>query len=608
MERAADMTRPRMWLTRLVLSGPSVKPAEITFSKGLNAVVGASDTGKTFIAECIDFMLGGSTPLREIPEALRYDSARLHISLNTSESEIVIERSLRGGDFKLMEGNALPIKLRAKHDPKKEDSLSVYLLKSINLWGKRIRQNSRGVTRPISFRDLMRFSFVDEGFIQTRTSPIHGLKSHYPVAESSVFRLLLTGVDDSSVIAVEDGKTVKARASGKVEVLKEMLSDLDKELIVDGKLLSRKELGAQLEKLDVTIAHLSQLVDVDEKTASSIEESRQETWVRLRHTDSKLSVQTELKGRFDLLESQYRSDLARLDSISEAGLMLNQLQAEKCPMCGAAPEYHQIHSGSPEEMTMACHAEAAKIRVLLKDLSDTVHSNNAEVATLVGLKDRLQEEFDATTNEIERTLKTRIANTFDTLYRAKGERTKVLRTLEQLTKRDNIYERLSMANKEKPARATEVLTVESSATEIFSQEVQSLLQSWQYPGLQRVTFSDRDEDLIISGKRRSSHGKGVRAITHAAFNLALMRYCIQHGTPHPGFIVLDSPLVVYRQPDPGEEGFSKDVKQNFYRSLANNFNDCQVIIMENDMPPSDLTGANVQTFTGTPEGRKGFLH
>jgi hypothetical protein len=134
------------------------------------------------------------------------------------------------------------------------------------------------------------------------------------------------------------------------------------------------------------------------------------------------------------------------------------------------------------------------------------------------------------------------------------------------------------------------------------------LRAWQFPNLIRVTFSEDDQDVVISGQRRSSHGKGVRAITHAAFNLAILRYCRARSMPHPGVVLIDSPLIVYRQPDQGEGNFSRDVKDAFYRSLAGACSDSQVVILENNPPPTDLgSTVNIVEFTGTAHGRFGFI-
>lgn len=135
-----------------------------------------------------------------------------------------------------------------------------------------------------------------------------------------------------------------------------------------------------------------------------------------------------------------------------------------------------------------------------------------------------------------------------------------------------------------------------------------MLKRWRFPNLVRVTFSDLDEDLVISGRQRASHGKGVRAIAHAAFNMALLSYCFKQSRPHPGLVLVDSPLVVYREPDANEGSFSREVKDSFYRSATEDLKEAQVIIFENEDPPADVAAsANVIRFTGARHGRLGFI-
>ena len=134
------------------------------------------------------------------------------------------------------------------------------------------------------------------------------------------------------------------------------------------------------------------------------------------------------------------------------------------------------------------------------------------------------------------------------------------------------------------------------------------LPSWHFPNLDRVTFSEDDQDIVISSRPRGSHGKGVRAITRAAFNLALLRLCARDSRPFPGVVLIDSPLVVYREPDTDEGAFPHDVKDAFYEAVAGAFGDVQVIILENDDPPDSVRAtANVVAFTGTNQGRRGFI-
>jgi hypothetical protein len=62
------MTTPGLRIRHLAFHGPNREPASIEFGAGLNLIYGASDTGKSFVVEAIDFMLGGKTTLRDIPE------------------------------------------------------------------------------------------------------------------------------------------------------------------------------------------------------------------------------------------------------------------------------------------------------------------------------------------------------------------------------------------------------------------------------------------------------------------------------------------------------------------------------------------------------------
>ena len=60
--------------------GPNKEPAEYVFTPGLNILWGSSDTGKTFLVEAIDFMLGSGEELKDIPERVGYD--RILLGLN----------------------------------------------------------------------------------------------------------------------------------------------------------------------------------------------------------------------------------------------------------------------------------------------------------------------------------------------------------------------------------------------------------------------------------------------------------------------------------------------------------------------------------------------
>ena len=63
------------------------------FTSGLNILWGSSDTGKTFLVQAIDFMLGASAKLRDIPERVGYDRILLGIT-TAAGTDYTLQRSI----------------------------------------------------------------------------------------------------------------------------------------------------------------------------------------------------------------------------------------------------------------------------------------------------------------------------------------------------------------------------------------------------------------------------------------------------------------------------------------------------------------------------------
>ena len=70
---------------------------EFPFKSGFNILYGSSDTGKTFLVEAIDFMLGAGDDLRDIPERNGFDSILLGLSAHGKD--YTIQRSVNKGAF-----------------------------------------------------------------------------------------------------------------------------------------------------------------------------------------------------------------------------------------------------------------------------------------------------------------------------------------------------------------------------------------------------------------------------------------------------------------------------------------------------------------------------
>ena len=140
--------------------------------------------------------------------------------------------------------------------------------------------------------------------------------------------------------------------------------------------------------------------------------------------------------------------------------------------------------------------------------------------------------------------------------------------------------------------------------------VQDILKRWQFVDDEKVSIELSDYDTEINGKKRGLFGKGKRALITTANLIALMNYCIKSELPHPGFVIVDTPLTPYKDTDPSNEDKLTDKVQNaFFEDLAELSGNLQVIVIENKVPPDSIkTSINHIHFSGNNKvGRKGFI-
>jgi predicted nuclease with TOPRIM domain len=609
----------RLTLTHLTFIGTTVDPASVEFSPHVTVVRGPSDTGKSFIVDAIDFMFGANS-LKEIPERTGYSTALLGLELPDGQV-VTLSRSVNGGNVGLFRADvragplAAPDEiLAAKHNPKAEGNLSRYLLGHIGLDGKRVRKNVRNETDSLSFRNLAHLCIVDETQMQAEIPP--ALTGNYVsrTKEVSVLKLLLEDEDDSSLVAV-DSKQEQTRLGGaKIEVIDRLLAELEAQL---SETPETGELREQLARLTLTIENHSRAIGDLTAERNQIAEE-----LRGRQQDG-ATVRTEfgdvvaLRGRFHLLLSQYESDLERLAMIGEAGNLLGYFQSGVCVFCGAEPEhqhYNQDCLGDNTSFAESVEVEALKTHDLREDLIATLEDLDVRANELRARADAARtqsEELQTRLRELDAEIQPQHGDLREMLGE-QGEVEKSLALYEQVANLERM--KFQVADEAKVETAAAATGLGFAALREFSAELARRLGEWGFPEAQTVRYDRSEQDIIAGDQLRSAHGKGVRAILHAAFTLALAQYCFDRDIPHPGFVVLDSPLVTYRPPDPDRSGPTDDdglpeaVVGAFYHDIQQRF-DGQVIVMENTDPPEPLNHEAFDVvFTKAPNvGRYGFF-
>jgi predicted nucleic acid-binding Zn-ribbon protein len=611
----------RLILEQVAFLGPRKEPAIINFDSSLTVICGASDTGKSFLVEAIDFALGRSNPPRDIPQRVGYDRLRLRLKNNASPNSWTLERSLSGGGYRLADGivdEADPMPpgetLKDKHKHNESNNVSGWLLAKIGLDGSRIQKNKAGATNSLSFRNLGKLLLVDEEDIIAQRSPF--LSGQYTTATSeySVLKLLLTGIDDSGMVdSGGNRRVIEQDVNSKIDLLDRMIVDLEKDI---EDVPEESELNDQIERLDISISNLSERVAGARQDANAALQIRHD---KARKLEKILVRSAEIESyldRFQLLAFHYRTDIERLQAFSEGGSLFVHLETNTCPLCGATPEQQQHDTTCDANVSLlisSAEAEIRKIEQLADELDQTTENLRAEQKDLIDETESTQASLSELKDKLEEILTPNLdeaVGKFKDLAEAKSIATQSLQFYRRL---DALVEqRDQMISSETGEKQIEVKhDLSDSLIDDFAQEVQRTLQKWNFPSANRLHYDNSTRDFVIDGKPRASFGKGFRAITHAAVTLTLMRYCLDNSLPHPGFVLLDSPLLSYWKPEDDTDSLQlagSDLKERFYQFLASGEARGQVIIIENEHPTVADGSISSIVFTRNPsDGRYGLF-
>lgn len=578
-------------LKELRLIGQSVDNASVIFKEGVNIITGPSNVGKTYIFQCLNYMFGGSKPPKRIKQARAYEFIYLEIFDYKNEPYTLIS-DLKGGNFKLYNSTIDDVKetdkfeiLDRKHNPNSEKTVSAFLLKLNNLTGKKIRTNQSGKTRQISYRDIVKFSMVNETKITTEDSLI---VSHYTKAteESNVLKLIATGNDDSTIIESLSQNQI-ANRKGKLEILKEFIIDNEKEL------KSHKvQPSLMLEETNSIIEKLSEKHSSLQGQYNEIESKRKATLDVLYKRQSRKRVLEELYKRTDLLKSHYYSDVARLKSTIETSMLLNEENhsaSGNCPLCNGEIK-EECSIADIKKIIDSCSIEIQKIESLIQELLESEKVLKEEFNDISIEVSSLEKDIDKYTLELDKGVGLEMGLIIDQINIQNEKKSIVLGALHK-------FEQLERFKKEKDKLDNSLPN--SSSKESFehistasltplSNTIKSVLKGYNYPNLTDVSYSEEQNDFVISGEDRNLSGKGYRAIIYSAFIVALQELLYQKeysiGVP-----IIDSPLVTYRKPHNEDEiTITDDLAMDFYRYITSQSELNQILIIENEEPPLDI--------------------
>ena len=593
----------RLFINELQSVSPE-KVAKLEFKKGLNIITGASNTGKSYVINCIDYLFGAENPPKDINESKNYSFLLLELEYNSQP--FTIKRYLRGDNTQVIYLYECAIKNIEKNEHKElginaktKESVSSYVLDLMKYSDKKILSKIRtNKTKLLSLREIVDFVIVNETNIISEDSPIFS-DNYEATYKKSLFNFLLTNKDNSDLQEIEDPKITKAKLFAKIEVYNNLI----------------KEASAKVEELeDFKIEDLNEQINSlegqYEYNTVLLNKKTQERAEYIKDVEKLKNLITEgsrLLNKYTLLQEYYTNDIERIDFVEEGTFYLNQLKDYPCPICNNNIDNQEENFN---KIFASCEKENEKIKIKINDLKQTIQDDKSNIEKYNEEINELNNKIYDLTVEIDNELKPHskvLKNRIDNILALQKKVELKIKLRNDITNytayRQECQNRLDTykVNNESPI-------IDNKYYANFAKTIKIFLDNWKYKDNCNVIFDSNTYDIEIDGKPRGHLGKGHRALTHAAFSVGLQNYMYNNDFSFPAFIILDSPLLSLKEADYDAEKLSNTIQDAFWKDLSSTNKDRQIIIFDNKEPNEEIKKvSNYIKFTGNKHyGRCGF--
>ena len=607
------------YIKELRVTGDGLEDAVIELEKGLNVINGPSNTGKSYIFKCIDYMFGASE-LKVIPESKGYKKVYLEIRSFKSDSPITILRLIGKNDIFYAHTDIRNFnteahhKLKSKHNANFEDNISKFLLNQIGIREKKVLvTNQDGKKKTLGFRGIVNLSLVSEtDIISEEKSPIFDGVNTNETYCKSVFRYLLTLIDDVMCEEIEKDEIRKAKIDAKIEYInsdiKKMLQDKDQlQEHIENKLnefISIDDYAEQVTSIEGKIREKRKIL----KAVTTKQNN-------LNFQKNKMSLMLE---KFYVLKSQYESDLLRLNFVQDGDDCLNQIPTNHCPLCNNKVSIKTFNEENSNNIIEACNHEETKTKIHLLELAKTINATISEIDAITNRSNDCENDIVILKEEIDKIL-TNELNPLKGIIATSVNYSNLVSRLQDIVVRINNKKReitgFDESKKQQRPKLNYDISVQKSIYDELCEEIKNTLINWAYKDIKSVTFDAAKQDVVINNSGRKTNGKGFRAFFYAAFSVSLMNYLLSKEHPYTRILVLDSPVTTLKEDEIDKGNINEDdmidssLQDALFVTLSKEPLNKQIIILENKELPQQIEGkCNHIKFTkGKSKGRYGFF-
>ena len=384
------------YIKKVIAKSIAKGDASITFGKGLTIIQGRSDSGKTCVANCIDFIFGGSVD-KPFKDTAKYDGVTMIVASNDSDEEVIFHRTVGKNQVEVsseiagIESGTYDVNYRkgAKNPPLNEVWLKLIGIQSEVM----IVANARFETKRLTWRNLLRVLYLDEGRVDDIGSIVEP-KHRY--MENTLFLsallYLITGRTFTEIDAQEKKEIKKARRKAVREYVNRKIQDAaerKEQLENNLHIFEGADIEGQIAQATTLLQETQRKIDLALAESQKILASILEMEERAAECDV-------LLNRYNRLAAQYKADIQRLSLIVEGEEAYREVpQSTKCPYCEGTitprKRISYIVSSKVEmERTMA---QLSGLEDTEKDVEDRKREIRIELEDLKRQRDMLESKI-----------------------------------------------------------------------------------------------------------------------------------------------------------------------------------------------------------------------
>ena len=599
-----------------VIAKSDTKPTSfVEFTEGLNIIQGRSDTGKSCIVKCIEFVFGGDMKHLKTPfkESSGFNEAV--VVLSTDEGDITISRKVGKNSAEVsapeidwIEGGTYALKKPPKTTKNPKPVLNEIMMQLLGFNEEpEVTKNARFDKERMTWASLLRLVYVKEGRIDSEEAIFEPTDNYEKTPFLSSLLYLIYGHDFGNA----DAQTKKEIKKARREAVKEYLN---------GKIQIASDRREQLEKqmqlfdgvnVEQTISDMVSSLNATEQSISAALDKSKSLLGEIMKGEKRLAQCNVLLSRYEYLRSQYKADIQRLSFIVEGEQETKKLPTvSTCPFC----EGKIVHRKKATYVD-ASKAELTRIIAQVEGLDTAEKNVHREKEEIEAALEKLRQERDDIDRLIKDELKPKSAELEASINALKAyvrlsEEMRVVAAYAQDWETDiDNYD--ATEETETPLVYHPKDYFDSEFQTGMTENAESILTECRYHNFTAARFDIPTFDIEVNGEAKaSSHGKGYRSYLNTVVALMFRKFLAEHATYNPGLLIIDTPLHGLDEEVP--EDAPESMRAGLFTYFMNH-QEGQLIVIENldHIPNLDYenSGANVITFTKKRgEGRYGFLN